>query len=104
MKICRLSSRAKLPHRATDGSAGYDLFAAERTVVPGAVACEGRVDIGRALVPTGVALSIPLDTGFQFRANGTRPLELVIATMPPWPGADEAVAIDGPWDAAAAQR
>lgn len=59
MKISRLSSRAKLPHRATDGAAGYDLFAAERTVIPGAHAREGRVDIGRALVPTGLALSIP---------------------------------------------
>ena len=59
MKICRLSSSAKFPHRATDGAAGYDLFAAERTVIPGAHAREGRVDIGRALVPTGLALSIP---------------------------------------------
>ncbi|HEY3197671.1 MAG TPA: dUTP diphosphatase [Nitrospirales bacterium] len=59
MKICRLSSRAKFPQRATEGAAGYDLFAAERTVIPGARASEGRVDIGRALVPTGLALSIP---------------------------------------------
>ena len=59
MKITRLSSRAKLPHRATSGAGGYDLFAAERTVIPGAQARKGRVDIGRALVPTGLALSIP---------------------------------------------
>ena len=59
MKITRLSSRAKLPHRATSGAGGYDLFAAERTVIPGAHAREGRVDIGRALVPTGLALNIP---------------------------------------------
>jgi dUTP pyrophosphatase len=59
VKITRLSSHAKLPHRATSGAGGYDLFAAERTVIPGARACEGRVDIGRALVPTGLALSIP---------------------------------------------
>jgi dUTP pyrophosphatase len=59
VKITRLSSRAKLPHRVTNGAAGYDLFAAERTVIPGAHAREGRVDIGRALVPTGLAFSIP---------------------------------------------
>ena len=59
MKITRLSSHAKLPHRATSGAGGYDLFAAERTVIPGAQARKGRVDIGRALVPTGLAFSIP---------------------------------------------
>ena len=59
MKITRLSSQARLPRRASDGAAGYDLFAAVRTVVPAACMLEGRVNIGRALVPTGVALSIP---------------------------------------------
>ena len=59
MKISRLSSHAQLPRRASDGAAGYDLFAAERTVIPAARMIEGRVNIGRALVSTGVALSIP---------------------------------------------
>ena len=35
-------------------------------------------------------------SAFQFRASGARPLELVIATMPPWPGDDEAVPVDRP--------
>jgi len=48
-------------------------------------------------VEPGVALSIPLGTSFQFRATGPEPLELVITTMPPWPGTDEAVAVDGCW-------
>jgi dUTP pyrophosphatase len=59
VKITRLSPRAQLPRRASDGSAGFDLFAVERTVIPAACAREGRVDIGRALVPTGLAFSIP---------------------------------------------
>jgi dUTP pyrophosphatase len=59
VKISRLSSHAQLPRRASDGAAGYDLFAAERTVVAAAGMIEGRVNIGRALVPTGLALSIP---------------------------------------------
>lgn len=59
MKITRLSASARLPRRASDGAAGFDLFAAERTVIPAAHALEGRVDIGRALVPTGIAFSIP---------------------------------------------
>ena len=49
-------------------------------------------------VEPGVALSIPLGTSFQFRATGPEPLDLVITTMPPWPGADEAVAVDGKWE------
>jgi mannose-6-phosphate isomerase-like protein (cupin superfamily) len=45
----------------------------------------------------GTAVTIPLGVEFQFRATGDHPLEIVIATMPPWPGEDEAVAGDGPW-------
>ena len=45
----------------------------------------------------GVALTIPLGTRFQFRATGREPLTAVAVTMPPWPGDDEAVAVDGPW-------
>lgn len=48
------------------------------------------------LVP-GVAVTIPLGTAFQFRAGDTEPLELAITTMPPWPGNDEAVAVEGAW-------
>ena len=49
-------------------------------------------------VQPGVALSIPLGTSFQFRAMGLEPLEIVITTMPPWPGPDEAVVVDGRWE------
>ena len=47
---------------------------------------------------TGVALTIPLGTRFQFRATGREPLTALAVTMPPWPGDDEAVAVDGPWE------
>src|SRR5215467_435865 len=46
---------------------------------------------------TGVAVTIPLGTEFQFRATGTEALELAITTMPPWPGEDEAVPVHGKW-------
>jgi len=46
---------------------------------------------------TGVALTIPLGTRFQFRTTGREALTAVAVTMPPWPGDDEAVAVDGPW-------
>ncbi len=46
----------------------------------------------------GVALSIPVGVAFQFRASGSRPLEFVIATLPAWPGEDEAVHVEGAWE------
>ena len=59
MKVIRLSPQAKLPVKASEGAAGFDLFSSERTVVPAASARDGRVDIGHALVSTGIALSLP---------------------------------------------
>lgn len=50
----------------------------------------------------GVCLSIPLGTHFQWRADPGQPLAAVAVTMPPWPGADEAVPVDGPWPASVA--
>jgi mannose-6-phosphate isomerase-like protein (cupin superfamily) len=49
-------------------------------------------------VEPGSALTIPLGAEFQFRATGPQPLELVITTMPPWPGGDEAVPVTNRWD------
>jgi mannose-6-phosphate isomerase-like protein (cupin superfamily) len=45
----------------------------------------------------GVSLSIPLGTSFQFRAGAGTEVAAVGVTMPPWPGDDEAVMIDGAW-------
>ena len=45
----------------------------------------------------GVAVTIPLGVAFQFRAEEAAPLAFVAVTMPPWPGMDEAVAVEGPW-------
>ena len=45
----------------------------------------------------GSYVSIPLDVSFQFRTTGSEPLEIVITSMPPWPGADEAIIVDGVW-------
>lgn len=50
LKVKLLSNNAKLPKRATNGSAGYDLYAAEETVVP---ANEKRI------VKTDIVISIP---------------------------------------------
>ena len=45
----------------------------------------------------GVSFDITLGTRFQFRNTGDAPLSVLIATMPPWPGDEEAVPVDGPW-------
>jgi mannose-6-phosphate isomerase-like protein (cupin superfamily) len=45
----------------------------------------------------GVAITIPLGTRFQFRALADEPLRAVGVTMPPWPGDDEAIVVEGPW-------
>jgi mannose-6-phosphate isomerase-like protein (cupin superfamily) len=46
----------------------------------------------------GVAASIPVGTEFQFRQMGARPLEVVITTLPPWPGPEEAIPVAGAWE------
>ena len=50
MKIMLNSDTSKAPERATEGSAGFDLFSAHTYVIP-----KG----GRELVKTGVAVEIP---------------------------------------------
>ena len=47
----------------------------------------------------GTCVSIPVGTHFQFRSTGDGPLAAVGATMPPWPGPDEAYEVPGAWPA-----
>ena len=49
--VKKLSYDARLPTRGSDGAVGYDLYSSEAATVP----CQA----GRALVGTGIALSIP---------------------------------------------
>jgi mannose-6-phosphate isomerase-like protein (cupin superfamily) len=56
-------------------------------------------DESTADLAPGVSATIPLGASFQFRCDGDHPLEIVIATMPQWPGEHEAVPSDGPWKA-----
>src|SRR4029077_20359235 len=46
---------------------------------------------------TGVSVTIPPLTAFQFRSDDAHALEFLIVTMPPWPAADEAETVDGKW-------
>src|SRR6516164_4960160 len=47
---------------------------------------------------SGLCITIPAGTWFQFRAFGSRPLTAVGVTIPPWPGGNEATIVAGPWD------
>jgi mannose-6-phosphate isomerase-like protein (cupin superfamily) len=48
-------------------------------------------------VASGLSITIPTGTQFQFRCDGGEALEAVAVTMPPWPGADEAFVVPGKW-------
>ncbi len=50
------------------------------------------------IVEAGTCLNIPCGTSFQFRNAGKDALCFVIATIPRWPGSEEAVATEGYWD------
>jgi len=56
---------------------------------------DGRESV-TSLVP-GVSVDIPLGTDFQYRCAGSESLVFTCTAMPPWPGDDEAVMIEGPW-------
>jgi mannose-6-phosphate isomerase-like protein (cupin superfamily) len=48
-------------------------------------------------VEEGWSLCIPTGARFQFKNTGDEPLEFVLVTMPPWPGAQAATAVPGYW-------
>jgi mannose-6-phosphate isomerase-like protein (cupin superfamily) len=49
-------------------------------------------------VESGVCITIPQGTHFQFRTVGDESLEAVGVVIPPWPGAGEAVQVEGKWE------
>jgi mannose-6-phosphate isomerase-like protein (cupin superfamily) len=52
-------------------------------------------------IAPGTSLTIPAGCAFQFRNIGSERLCILIITMPPWPGPDEAVLVAGAWQASA---
>jgi mannose-6-phosphate isomerase-like protein (cupin superfamily) len=48
-------------------------------------------------VSSGVCLTIPRGAHFQFRNAGDVPLQIVLVTMPPWPGEHEAARVEDHW-------
>jgi mannose-6-phosphate isomerase-like protein (cupin superfamily) len=45
----------------------------------------------------GTCQTLPVGTAFHFREGDGAPFSAVAVTMPPWPGEDEAVFVDGRW-------
>ena len=47
---------------------------------------------------TGVCLTIPQGTHFQWRSTSQEPLAVLGVNMPPWPGEGEAQIVTGIWE------
>ena len=63
VRVKLIHPKAKLPTRMTEGSAGYDLYAVEDiSIPPSRCGDDGAVEIGRALVPTGLVLELTAGT------------------------------------------
>ena len=56
---------------------------------------DGQESITR-LTP-GVCVDIPRGTAFQYRCTANVALVCTVTALPPWPGDEEAVIVDGPW-------
>lgn len=98
------TSRGSMVH-ATLPPGGVSLAVTHRTVEEVWYVTEGRGQVWRKQgereavvdVAAGTALTIPTGTHFQFRTIGPEPLRFILCTMPPWPGADEAVRVPDYW-------
>lgn len=108
IRFLAATERASTVH-CTLPPGGVSLAVRHRTVEEIWYCLEGRGEVWRSMEGTeevqpfepGVSLSIPLGAHFQFRANEDAPLRFLIATMPPWPGEEEAVRVEDHWPVAA---
>jgi mannose-6-phosphate isomerase-like protein (cupin superfamily) len=108
IRLLAATARASMVH-CTLPTGGVSRAVAHRTVEEIWHVIEGAGEVWRAFdgqettvaVQTGTSLTIPTGAHFQFRTLGPTPLRIVIATMPPWPGPDEARRVADHWPAAA---
>lgn len=86
---------------------GTSLAIRHRTVAEIWFVLSGSAEIWRRLdrlesvdtIVAGQSLTIPTGTEFQFRTVGKEPFRFIMCTIPPWPGPDEAVFVEGRWKA-----
>jgi dUTP pyrophosphatase len=63
IKVKLLHINAKIPSKNSLGSAGFDLYASDNSTIPGSYIDEDRkLNIGRAIIHTGIALQLPAGT------------------------------------------
>ena len=88
------------------GPGGTSVAVAHRTVDEVWYFLTGRGEMWRKFgrqeavvaLSTGVCITIPVGTRFQFRAFGYEPLAAVGVTIPAWPGGNEATIVAGLWE------
>lgn len=84
---------------------GVSLAIAHRTVEELWYVLSGRAELWRrhgdqesvVEIDAGTALTLPVGTRFQFRTTGDEPFRFIMCTLPPWPGAGEAVRVPDHW-------
>ena len=106
IRLLAATPRASMVHCSL-GPGRTSIAVAHRTVEELWYCLEGRGRLWRSLdgreevvelVP-GVSVSIPLGSRFQFHNPGAETLRFIIATVPAWPGDDEAYPVPGRWPA-----
>lgn len=105
IRLLPATGRASMVH-CTLPPGKVSLAVAHRTVEEIWYFLEGQGEVWRKLgadeevvqVSPGVSLTIPLGAHFQFRNSGDTPLRFVLATVPPWPGDDEAYRVADHWE------
>ncbi|MCX6012510.1 MAG: dUTP diphosphatase [Chloroflexi bacterium] len=89
LKVQLIAINAKIPVRMTPGSAGFDLYSSENMVVPPSrIAQDGLVDIGRALVPTGIKIELPPGTVGRIASRSGLSINSNIETGAGWVDSD----------------
>jgi mannose-6-phosphate isomerase-like protein (cupin superfamily) len=105
IRLLPATGRASMVH-CTLPPGKVSLAVTHRTVEEIWYFLEGQGEVWRKLgareevvqVSPGVSLTIPLGAHFQFRNSGDTPLRFVLATVPPWPGDNEAYRVADHWE------
>lgn len=105
IRLLPATGRASMVH-CTLPPGKVSLAVAHRSVEEVWYFLEGQGEVWRKLgareevvqVSPGVSLTIPLGAHFQFRNSGDTPLRFVLATVPPWPGDNEAYRVADHWE------
>lgn len=104
IRLLPAMSRGGMVHCVLN-TGGVSLAVAHKTIEEIWFCLSGEGEVWRKLgdeercdpIRAGVSLTIPTGAHFQFRNTGGERLCLIIVTMPPWPGAEEAYRVSDHW-------